>query len=54
MQKIILMELLKKLICNIMPIEFKLFAEKCLKLKELEAKDSLDIMIKKINDNQEM
>jgi hypothetical protein len=53
-QRSVLSELFKKLICNIMPIDFKLFAQKFLKLNEIEAKDNLDNIIQKLNDNGEM
>jgi hypothetical protein len=46
--------MLKKLICNSIPIEFKLFSQKFLKLKEFSEKDSLDNIFKQISENQEM
>jgi hypothetical protein len=37
-----------------MPIEFKLFSQRYLKLKEINEKDSLDNIINKLNENKEM
>jgi hypothetical protein len=53
-QKVVLNELFKKLIMNIIPIELKIFCQKFLKLKEYDNKDSLEAIIDKINLNQEM
>ena len=53
-QKVVLTELFKKLIMNIIPIELKIFCQKFLKLKEYDSNDSLEVIIDKINLNQEM
>jgi hypothetical protein len=54
LQRTVLSELFKKIICNIMPIDFKLFSQKFLKLNELEGKDNLDTIIQKLSENSEM
>ena len=50
----IITELSRKLLKNSVPIEFKIFSNKYLKLKEFEPNDSLDNMTKKIDENIEM
>lgn len=56
LQKSILTDLFKKTLNIITPIEFKIFASKYLRLKNLEQKpgENLDKTISNINDNQEM
>ncbi len=53
-QTVTISELTRKLIKNSVPIEFKIFSNKYLKLKEFEPNDSLDRMTSKIDENIEM
>jgi hypothetical protein len=54
LQRSVLTELFKKLLSNLMPIEFKNFSQKFLKLKDFDQKDTLEAIIEKITTNQEM
>ena len=54
MQNILLNELFMKMVKNITPIEFKAFTNKFIKLKEFTSSDTYDILMDKINENQEM
>jgi hypothetical protein len=47
-------ELIKKLIKNITPIEYKIFSNKYIKLREIEQNDPLDKIRTKIEDNIQM
>jgi hypothetical protein len=49
-----LVEILKKLIKNFLPIEYKIIANRYIKIKEIEFNDTLDDMINKIETNKEM
>ena len=53
-QKSLISELMKKLITNIMPVEYKVFSHKFIKLKEIESTDTLDSILTKIDVNIEM
>ncbi len=53
-QAVCVIELLKKLIINITPIEYKIFSTKYIKLKEIEPSDPLDKLSSKIEENIEM
>ena len=52
--KSLLVEILKKLIKNFLPIEYKIIANRYIKIKEIEFNDTLDDMINKIETNKEM
>ncbi len=47
-------ELFRRILRNIVPIEFKVFFNKYIKMQELETEDSLDNMVNKIKINCEM
>ena len=49
-----LCELFKKLLINIIPVEYKLFANKFLKFKEIDANDTIDMVFLKLEENYEM
>jgi hypothetical protein len=53
-QKNLLGDLFKKIIKSIMPIEFKIFSHKYIKLNDIEYGDSLEKIISKIDENIEM
>ena len=53
-QKLLLNQLIIKLVRYITPIEFKSFSNKFIKLKEFDPHDSIQSIIKKIDDNLEM
>jgi hypothetical protein len=54
LQGILLSELFKKLIRYITPVEYKIFSNKLIKMKEFDANDSIESIIEKVNENQEM
>ena len=51
MQKNLLVEIFKKMINSIIPLEYKLFTLKYLNLKSFENLDSLDKIIETIDEN---
>jgi hypothetical protein len=53
-QMFLIIELFKKLLSNIIPIEFKIFSNIGIKLHELSYNDSLDELINKIKENYDM
>ena len=53
-QQNLLTELFRKILKNIIPIEFKIFSNKCIKINEFEKDDTLEEMINKIKENCEM
>lgn len=54
MHKSMLVEILKKLIKNFLPIEYRIIANRYFKIKEIDNIDTLDDMINKIDTNKEM
>jgi hypothetical protein len=54
LQKTVLTDLLKKLIKSSIPIEFKIMANKYIKIKDMEACDSLENIIETIDENKTM
>jgi hypothetical protein len=54
LQKSLLTELYKKILRIVTPLEFKVFSNKFLKLKDHSSNDSLESMINNISDNEEM
>lgn len=53
-QQNLISELFSKLLFNIVPLEFKLFSNKNIRLKEFSETDSLNELMSKIRDNHEM
>jgi hypothetical protein len=53
-QKNLMGDLFKKVLKSIMPIEYKIFSQKYIKLKEIELGDSLEKITSKIDENIEM
>ena len=53
-QQILLDELFRRILRDIIPIEFKLFSNKFIKIHELEQDDSLECMVNKIKKNYDM
>ena len=53
-QQTLLTELFRRILRSIVPIEFKIFSSKCIKIQEMENDDSLETMVNKIKDNYEM
>lgn len=53
-QQNLLIELFKKILRNIIPIDFKIFSSKGIKLHEFSKDDSLNELINKIKENYEM
>ena len=53
-QNILLTDLLNKLVKNSFPIDYKILANKFLKIREIENSDCLEVMTQKINENIEM
>ena len=54
LQKNLLVELFKKLIKNSIPIEYKVFSNKYLKIRKIESNDTLEKIIQKIDENVQM
>lgn len=54
MQNSLLTELFMKMVKNIIPIDYKSFTNKFIKLKEFSNNDTFDMLMEKIKDNQEM
>jgi hypothetical protein len=54
LQQNLLTELFRRILRSIVPIEFKIFSSKCIKIKELEKDDSLETMVNKVKENHEM
>jgi hypothetical protein len=53
-QKWLQIELFSKQINNMIPIEFKIFANKFIKMKNFEKGDDIETIINKISENLEM
>ncbi len=53
-QQTLLTELFRRILRSIVPIDFKIFSSKCIKIQEIEKEDSLETMVNKIRDNHEM
>ena len=53
-QKNLITEYLKRLFFCIIPLQFKLFSNKCIKLKEIKLDDNFNTIISKIDENYEM
>lgn len=54
MQKNLQTELFRRVLTSIIPLEFKIFSSKCIKIQDIEKEDSLEMMVNKIKDNFEM
>lgn len=53
-QRNLLTDLMRRILRSVIPIEFKLFTNKCIKIKELQKEDTLEDMFNKIKENYEM
>jgi len=54
MQKNLQTELFRRVLTSIVPLEFKIFSSKCIKIQDIEKDDPLEIMVNKIKDNYDM
>jgi len=54
LQQNLLSELFRRILRSIVPIKFKIFSNKCIKIKDFDKDDSLETMVNKVKENHEM